>query len=139
MTNAALAKALGLTPTPTLQRVRRLEQAGIIQRYTAIVDPGQVGRSTMVWVQVTLQAHSLDRHVAFIEAVSAFPEVLELHHVAGQEDFVLKVLVEDIAAYERWLLHKLTRVPGIDRATSTFVLSTHKAQTAIPLDAPGDP
>ena len=88
----------------------------------------------MVWVQVTLQEHQLSTHTAFVDAVTAFPEVLEVHHVAGAEDFVLKVVVADIAQYEDWLLHKLTQVPGIDRVQSTFVLSTRKAETAIPVD-----
>ncbi len=66
----------------------------------------------MVWVQVTLREHQLDTHTAFVDAVTAFPEVLEVHHVAGAEDFVLKVVVADIAQYEDWLLHKLTQVPG---------------------------
>jgi Lrp/AsnC family leucine-responsive transcriptional regulator len=134
MTNAALADALDLTATPTLQRVRKLEEAGIIRGYVALVDPATLGHSTMVWVQVTLQEHQLTTHTAFVDAVTAFPEVLEVHHVAGAEDFVLKVVVADIAQYEDWLLHKLTQVPGIDRVESTFVLSTRKAETAIPVD-----
>ena|SRR5688572_13246762 len=133
MTNAALAEALGLTPTPTLQRVRKLEEAGILQRYVAIVDRARVGRSTLVWVNVTLQEHQLATHTAFVDAVVAFDEVMEVHHVAGEEDFVLKVLVSDIAEYEDFLLHKLTQVPGIDRVKSTFVLSTRKSETAIPI------
>ena len=134
MTNAALAETLGLTATPTLQRVRKLEEAGIIRGYVALVDPATLGQSTMVWVQVTLQEHQLTTHTAFVDAVTAFAEVLEVHHVAGAEDFVLKVVVADIAQYEDWLLHKLTQVPGIDRVESTFVLSTRKAETAIPVD-----
>ena len=134
MTNAALAETLGLTATPTLQRVRKLEEAGIIQRYVALVDRAALGKPTMVWVQVTLQEHQLATHSTFVDAVTAFPEVLEVHHVAGAEDFVLKVVVKDIAQYEDWLLHKLTQVPGIDRVQSTFVLSTRKAETAIPVD-----
>jgi Lrp/AsnC family transcriptional regulator, leucine-responsive regulatory protein len=134
MTNAALAETLGLTATPTLQRVRKLEEAGILRGYVALVDRAAVGRPTMVWVQVTLREHQLDTHTAFVDAVTAFAEVLEVHHVAGAEDFVLKVVVADIAQYEDWLLHKLTQVPGIDRVQSTFVLSTRKAETAIPVD-----
>src|SRR5436190_20077192 len=90
MTNAALAETLGLTATPTLQRVRKLEEAGIIQRYVALVNRAALGHSTMVWVQVSLQEHQLGTHTAFVDAVTAFPEVLEVHHVAGAEDFVLK-------------------------------------------------
>jgi Lrp/AsnC family transcriptional regulator, leucine-responsive regulatory protein len=133
MTNAALAEALDLTPTPTLQRVRKLEDAGVIRGHATIVDRALVGQPIMVWVQVSLQEHRLAIHTRFVDAVMAFPEVLEVHHVAGEEDFVLKVVVADIAQYEDWLLHTLTEVPGIDRVKSTFVLSTRKAETAIPI------
>ena len=133
MTNAALAEAVGLTATPMLARIKKLEQSGVIQRYAAIVDRASVGSGTMAYVEVKLSEHRLATHNRFVDAVCAFPEVLEVHHVAGEEDFVLKVVVRDIEEYERFLLHRLTRVPGIDRVKSTFVLSTRKNETAIPV------
>jgi Lrp/AsnC family transcriptional regulator, leucine-responsive regulatory protein len=136
MTNAALADAVGLTATPMLQRIKKLEQSGVITRYAAIVDRFAVGRRTLAYVMVKLTEHRLPTHTRFVEAVCAFPEVLECHHVAGDEDFVLKVVVRDIEEYEAFLLHKLTRVPGIDRVKTTFVLSTRKGETAIPVDGP---
>ena len=135
MTYAALADELGLTATPTLQRVRKLEEAGVIKSYVALLDRAAVGRETMVWVQVTLREHDRKRHIGFIEAMNAFPEVVEVHHVAGVEaDFILKVVVRGIAEYEDWLVHKLIEIPGFDRVHSTFVLSTSKSETAIPID-----
>ena len=135
ITYAALADELGLTATPTLQRVRKLEEAGVIKGYVALVDRAAVGRETMVWVQVTLHEHDRERHHAFIAAVGAFPEVVEVHHVACVEaDFILKVVVRGIAEYEDWLVHKLIEIPGFARVHSTFVLSTSKSETAIPID-----
>jgi DNA-binding Lrp family transcriptional regulator len=134
MTNAALAEAVGLTPTPMLQRLRKLEQAGVIRGYAALVDGAKVGKSTTAYVRVKLREHSPKTHKRFVDDVTAIPEVLECHHVAGDEDFLLKVVVRDIAQYESFLLNWLNRVPGIDRVTTTFVLSTRKAETAIPID-----
>ncbi|MEJ7732965.1 MAG: Lrp/AsnC family transcriptional regulator [Polyangiaceae bacterium] len=133
-TNAALAEAVGLTATPMLARIKKLEQSGAIQRYTALVDRFALGRGTMAFVMVKLAEHRLPAHNRFLETVSAYPEVLEVHHVSGEEDFILKVVVRDIEEYEHFLLHRLTRVAGIDRVTTTFVLSTRKNETAIPID-----
>ena len=135
MTNAALADAVGLTATPMLARIKKLEQSGVIQRYAAIVDRSAVGNGTLAYAEVKLAEHRLPTHTKFVEAVCAFPEVLEVHHVAGDEDFLLKVVARDIEEYEHFLLHRLTRVPGIDRVTTTFVLSTRKAETALPIGA----
>ncbi len=134
ITNAALADAVGLTATPMLQRIKKLEQRGVIQRYAALVDREAVGRGTMAYVSVKLREHRLATHERFLAAVAGFDEVLECHHVAGDDDFLLKVVVRDIAEYEHFLLHRLTGVPGIDRVNTTFVLSTRKAETAIPID-----
>ena len=138
MTNAALAEAVGLTPTPMLQRMKKLEQSGVIRRYAAIVDGASVGRGTTAYVQVKLAEHKLGTHQRFIEAAAGFPEVLECHHVAGEEDFLLKVVVRDIDEYERFLLHRLTRIQGIDRVKTTFVLSTSKSDTAVPVEDPAE-
>src|SRR5262245_20402138 len=88
MTNAALADAVGLTATPMLQRIKKLEQSGVITGYAALVDRFAVGRRTLVLVEVKLSEHRLPIHTRFVDAVCAFPEVQECHHVAGDEDFV---------------------------------------------------
>ncbi len=134
MTNTALAEAVGLTATPMLQRIKKLEQRGVITRYAAIVDPAAIGRSTMAFVHVKLAAHKLATHEIFLATVSGMPEVLECHHIAGEDDFLLKVVVRDIREYEYFLLHRITRIPDIDRVKTTFVLSTSKNETAIPVD-----
>lgn len=134
MTNAALAESVGLTPTPMLARIKKLEQRGVITRYVAIADAAALGRATMAFVWVKLAAHRLATHEAFLAAVTQYAEVLECHHIAGEDDFLLKVVLRDIREYEHFLLHRLTRISGIDRVRTTFVLSTAKSETAIPVE-----
>lgn len=134
MTNAALAEAVGLTATPMLQRIKKLEQRGVISGYTAVVNPKAVGRGVTAYVLVKQAEHKLATHKRFLDAVAGFSEVLECHHIAGEEDFLLKVAVRDISEYEQFLLFRLSKIPGIDRVKTTFVLSTSKAQTAIPVE-----
>ncbi len=133
-TNAALAEAVGLTATPMMQRIKKLEQRGVIAGYTAVVNPRAVGRGTTAFVHVKQAEHSLACHKQFLETAAGFPEVVECHHIAGEEDFLLKVLVRDIAEYEQFLLLKLTQIAGIDRVKTTFVLSTSKTGTGVPID-----
>ena len=133
MTNAALAEEVGLTATPMLQRIKKLEQHGVIKGYAAIIDPMAVGRNTLAYVAVQMAEHKLAAHKRFVDTIQGFDEVLECHHISGEEDFLLKVVVRDIREYETFLLHRLTRVPGISRVKTTFVLSSPKMETAIPV------
>jgi Lrp/AsnC family leucine-responsive transcriptional regulator len=133
MTNAALADVVGLTPTPMLQRIKKLEQSGVIKRYMAIVDHAAVGRPTLAFVHVTLKQHGLPNHQRFIDIVATLPEVLECHHIAGEEDFLLKVAVRDIAELERFLLHRISTSSVIGRVKTTFVLSSSKSSSPVPV------
>jgi Lrp/AsnC family transcriptional regulator, leucine-responsive regulatory protein len=133
-TNAALAEAVGLTATPMLQRIKKLERRGVIRGYVGLVDPKTVGRGTTAFVHVKQAEHKMASHKRFLDAVAGFPEVLECHHIAGDEDFLLKVVVKDIGEYEHFLLYRLSKIPGIARVKTTFVLSTSKANTAIPIE-----
>ncbi|MBL8148558.1 MAG: Lrp/AsnC family transcriptional regulator [Blastocatellia bacterium] len=134
MTNAALAEAVGLTPTPMLQRIKKLEQKGVIKGYTAIVDATALGRKVMAFVDVTLAKHDIAIHERFVEEVCKFEEVLECHHIAGEQDFLLKVVVRDIAEYESFLLKRITAIGGISRIKTTLVLSSPKMETVIGVD-----
>lgn len=136
ISHTALAEAVGLSPNPLAQRLRKLESRGVIQGYQARVDPESVGRGTMAFVGVKQVDHRTESHHAFVEAVAALPEVIEVHHVAGEEDFLLKVAVRDMRAYERFLLEGLARIPGLERVRTTFVLSTPRAGSALPIDEP---
>jgi DNA-binding Lrp family transcriptional regulator len=126
LTNAALAEAVGLTATPMLARVRRLEEAGVIQRYMAIVDPAKIGKGVTSFVHVSLKSHGLPNHTKFLALVDELPEVIECHHIAGDEDFLLKVCVRDIAELERFLLDGLSTSGVVGRVKTTLVLSSRK-------------
>jgi len=137
LTNVELSARVGLTPAPTLERVRRLERDGFIRRYVALVDQRKVGRPVTAFVSVILESHNRENSLRFREAVAELPEVLECHHIAGEEDFLLKVVAESPEDYERFVLERLTDVGGIEKVKTTFVLSSPKVETAIPIDEPG--
>ncbi|HWC65538.1 MAG TPA: Lrp/AsnC family transcriptional regulator [Thermoanaerobaculia bacterium] len=136
ITNADLAGRVGLTPTPTLERVRRLEREGFIRRYVALVDQAKLGRPVTAFVSVIMKSHGRETSDAFRKAVARLAEVLECHHIAGEEDFLLKVVVASPSDYERFVLERLTKIAGIEKVKTTFVLSSPKLETKIPVDAP---
>src|SRR5262249_5022589 len=122
ITNADLAAKIGLTPAPTLARVKKLEAAGYIKRYVALVDQAKLGLPVTVFVSIILESHNLKTSLDFQHAMMKMPEVLECHHIAGEEDFLLKVVANSPADYEKFVLEKLARIGGIEKVKSTFVL-----------------
>lgn len=132
--NVQLAAEVGLSPSAVLERVRKLEERGIIERYVALVDHKLVGLGTVAFVAVSLNLHQKDSIENFHHFVAGCAKVLECHHVAGTEDYLLKVYSRDIDDYEHFLLNALTRIRGVDRVRTMFVLSTLKRETAIPLE-----
>jgi Lrp/AsnC family leucine-responsive transcriptional regulator len=134
ITNAQLAKEVGLSPPPMLERVRKLEKNGIIKKYVALVDPKKLDRGTIAFVAVSLRFHRQDAIQEFVTEIQKIPEVLECHHITGEEDYLLKVVIKDIAEYERFLLEKLTRFSGISKIKTFFILSTLKQETKIPIE-----
>ncbi len=140
LSNVDLAEQVGLSPSPCLRRVRLLEEAGIIDRYVALVAQGAVGLPVSVFISIKLerqQEEDLDR---FEAEVSAYPEVLECYLMTGTQDYLLRVVVADLAAYERFLKTKLTRVGNVASIESSFALKQVKYTNVLPLDgAPIDP
>lgn len=133
ITNADLARLVGLAPASTLERVRKMEQTGIISRYVAIVDQEKVGKPVTAFVEISMASHSAETIKQFAAAAREIPEVLECHHVAGDKDFLLKVVVEDIKSYEYLAVEVIAKIPNIGRVKTDFVLSTFKSDTGIPL------
>ena len=133
ITNFKLAKRIGLTPAPTLMRVKKLEEAGYIKRFVALLDAQKLGLTVLAFVHVILEAHNRKTTLDFMHAMQRVPEVLECHHIAGDEDFLLKVVASSPAEYEEFVLEKLTKVGGIEKVKTTFVLSSAKLETAIPV------
>lgn len=133
ITNAELARRIGLAPASTLERVRRMEQKGIIAKYVAVVDPEKVGMPITAFVEIAMSDHSAAAIDLFANAVAEIPEILECHHVAGEKDFVLKVVTEDIRSYEKVALEKIATMPNIGHITTVFVLSTVKRAGGVPM------
>lgn len=133
-TNVELARQVGLAPATTLDRVRKLRQNGVIRGYVALVDSAKVEQSTVAFVSISLQEHGAERLDAFRTHVESLPEVMECYHVSGESDFLLKVVARDIGTYEDFLLHRLTSIPFIGRIHTSFVLSTVKHDTRLPID-----
>jgi len=137
ITNLDLAKKIKRTPAPTLMRVKKLEEAGYIKRFVALVDPNKVGLPVLAFVHVILESHNRETTVEFMNAMQKLPEVLECHHIAGDEDFLVKVVAASPAEYEKFVLEKLTKVHGIEKVKTTFVLSSSKLETSLPLSLGG--
>jgi Lrp/AsnC family leucine-responsive transcriptional regulator len=125
---------VGLTPPPVLERVKKLQEKGVIRRYAAILDSELLGKSFTAYIAVSLAAHQLKALRKFEDAIMKLPEVLECHHITGDADFLLKVVVNDTADYEQFILKKLSHLPGLQRLQTHVVLSSVKAETKIPLD-----
>lgn len=132
--NTELADEIGLTPAPTLRRVRRLEEDGIIQRYVALLDPHKVGRELMVMVRVTLDKQTKQGFEDFARTMQARPEVLECFLCLGDIDYLLKVVVPDLDAYQHFLVNTLAAIPGVRNTASTIVVKQEKYTTSLPME-----
>lgn len=133
MTNASIARFVGLSAPSVLQRIRRLEDSGIIKEYKAVLGQGQLGYDLMVLVHVSLALHQEPPIQSFAEEASALPEVLECLHVSGDFDFQLKVVARSMPEYQAFITHKLSRIAGVGKIMSSFVLAPCKVTTDLPL------
>jgi len=131
--NAHLAERVGLSPPSVLERVRKLEQRGVIRAYAAQVEEDLLGMKATVFVSVVLSFHNTKVIENFQRSILEMPEVIEAHHVTGEDDYLLKVVLPDIGAYESFLLEKLTRIEGVNKVKSSFVLSKLKRGGSLPL------
>ncbi|MBI9097620.1 MAG: Lrp/AsnC family transcriptional regulator [Spirochaetaceae bacterium] len=134
MTNVALAKKINISPPPTLERVKKLERSGVIKKYVALVEPASVGIGMHTFVEVKLIRHSKEAVSGFFEAIGNLQEIMECHHVTGEADFLLKIAVKDISAFEDLVLHELTALPHVGNLKTMVVLSTVKNETAYNLE-----
>jgi Lrp/AsnC family leucine-responsive transcriptional regulator len=132
--NTELADAVSLTPSPCLRRVQRLEETGVIDGYVALLNHEAVGRNFHVFVEVTLQTQTKESIDRFEKEVTKFPEVLECYLVTGESDYLLRVAVADMGAYQRFLMDRLTRVRGVDDIKSVIAMKQVKYSTKLPLD-----
>jgi DNA-binding Lrp family transcriptional regulator len=121
-----LALKVGLTQTPTYERIRRLESSGIIEKYVAVLNKEKIGYHVEVFCQVTLLVHSKKLILKFEKAVNRIDEIKECFHVAGNYDYLLKVIVKDMKSYQFFLKNKLSVLDSVANVQSTFVMSSTK-------------
>lgn len=134
ITNLQLSNDVGLSPAPTLERVRKLENAGYIKSYHALVDEELLGLGIKTFIQVQLDFHKNNTIQIFLEEIEAIKEITECHHVTGQCDFVLKVYVKDIKSYERLIMDKISRISVVKTFHTMMIMSTNKKKAAVPLE-----
>ena len=133
MSMADLAAEVGLSPSPCARRVGLMEEAGVIARYVAVVDQKAVGLPVSVFVSIKLSSQREEALTAFGRAIAAWPEVLECYLMTGPRDYLLRVVAEDLGAYERFLKQKLTRLDGIASIESSFALEQVKYTNVLPV------
>jgi Lrp/AsnC family leucine-responsive transcriptional regulator len=133
LTNADLAQRVGLSPSPCLRRVNRLEREGYIEGYRAILRRDQIGLGLTVFVSVKIEGHADHKAVAFEEAVVTFPEVVSCHMVSGETDYLLEIVVPDLDQYRSFLIDKLLELTVVREVRSNVAIQTLKAGAVLPL------
>lgn len=134
MTMEKLSEAVGLSPSPCARRVRNLEAAGVIKRYVAVVDQDKAGLPVSVFASIKLERQREDELDRFAKAIARWPEIVECYLMTGQRDYLLRIVVKDLPAYEAFLKRTLTRLDGVASIESSFALSQVKHAQALPVE-----
>ena len=130
---AELAERVGLSVSPCLRRVRALEESGVIARYVAVLDQRAVGLPVSVFISIKMESQREEALEQFAKAIATWPEVLECYLMTGPRDYLLRVVVADLEAYEWFLKSKLTRLSGVASIESSFALGQVKYTNVLPL------
>jgi len=134
ISNLELADAVGLSPTPCSRRVKRLEESGLIRGHVTLLDQAMLGLKLTAYIGISMDRHTPDRFEAFEQEVMQYPEVMACSVVTGQSsDYLLTAVVPDMQYYERFLLGRLTRIPGVTGVHSSFELRRVVERTELPL------
>jgi Lrp/AsnC family transcriptional regulator, leucine-responsive regulatory protein len=131
--NVELAKMIGLSPSPCLRRVKRLEEAGVIERYVALLDPAKIGVGLTVFARIWLTAQDEQTVDRFTEAIRKLPQVVECHLMAGDCDFLLRVVAKDLDDYRRFQIVHLTRSHGVQSIKTEIPMQRIKQSSELPL------
>jgi len=135
ISNQELAEAINLSPSPTLRRVKQMEENGLIDGYVALLNARKLGLTLMAFIGISMDKHTPERFSGLEEKLASYPEVLECHLITGQSaDYLLKVIVKDMDAYQQFLLQKLTRIEGVTGVHTSFVMKSPIKSTALPLN-----
>ncbi len=138
LSNVELAKRVNLSPSPCLSRVKALEANGVIQRYVALTSAAALGLGLTVFISISLKAQSRATLAVFEEAIALTTEVMECYLMTGDSDYLLRVVVADMAALERFILERLSPIPGVEKIRSSFALKQVRYKTALPLPSPAN-
>jgi Lrp/AsnC family leucine-responsive transcriptional regulator len=133
LTNLELSERVGLSPSPCLRRVRRLESTGVIDGYGARLNRQRLGLGLTAFVTVNMERQRDQDAVKFREAVLGMPEVISCHITSGDHDFLLQVVVPDLVEYKKFALEKLPKVPGVQSIHSSFAIDVVKDNVPLPL------
>ncbi len=134
ISNVELAGRVNLSPPAVHARLRRLEERGFIRQYVALLDRERIGYDMLCFINVSLQLHQQENVDNFKRVILALPQVLECHHVTGEYDYLLKVVVRNRKDLEQFVVKHLTQVPGVARIYTSLVLTEMKSTTALPLE-----
>ncbi len=134
MSNRELAGRVGLSPAPCWRRLRALEQDQVISRYTALLDAAKVGLSIVAFAHISLENHHTSTIIEFDKAIQSSDEVLECYMTSGEYDYMLKIVVADMVAYEKFFSEVLMQVPVVRNVSTSFAMRHKKLTTALPLE-----
>ena len=134
MTNAALAHRVNLSPSPCLTRIKRLEEAGLIRAYVALLDPVQLGLNLNVFIFISLKAQNRRFLSDFEDRICAHEEVMECYLMTGDADYLIRVAMRDITALERFIVDVVSPMPEVEKIRSSFALKQVRYRTALPLN-----
>lgn len=137
ITNADLARSVNLSPTPCFNRVKAMEEMGVIRKQVTLLEPAVLGLNVNVFIHVSLEKQVEDALSVFEKAIDDRPEVMECYLMTGDADYLLRVLVPDIRALEHFILDHLTKIRGVSNIRSSFALKQVRYKTALPLPAEG--
>lgn len=133
ITNSQLSKEIGLSPAPTLERVKKLETLGFIKNYHANLEKSKIGLGVSTFVLVGLKGHNKENIQIFIDQINDIDEIIECHHITGSGDFMLRVIAKDIVSYQKLMLERVTEIPVVDNLQSMVILSTFKDSKIMPI------
>lgn len=133
-TNIQLSVLIGLSAAPTLERVKKLEKAGIIKNHHAELNQEALGLHIQTFMQITLSRHKNNAINNFIEQINAIENITECYHITGSSDYLLKIIVKDMPAYERLIMDKLSKIEEIAQMQTQVILSTVKKSNILPLN-----
>lgn len=134
ITNLDLSKKIGLSPAPTLERVKKLEQSGVVESYHAMVNPQSIGLNVKTFVLVSLAWQKENALHEFLEKIKSIKEITECYIITGEADFLIKVICKDIPTYEKLLFKTLSQIEEIERLKTLMTLSTVKNSMVLPYD-----